>query len=444
MNIKVLFLMFFASLCSFAKGVMQNQIGGVGVTPVAQIAANSMKLGYDSELRMKSLLKSIYTDNQGLYNAEKKTIPSKIYMEIQDAALSETSMATITMLLKLRGAGTLGNGVLIGAEELPTTKSAQIFRNNCRHAVSTPGYGVRKLDAAYLSLYPKHVDNLGDWNKDEEDLEIHQALLETFGETLRWGDTAGVCVPNWNANIYVAGLPNWPRGAHPLYSPNVATYTNRIVAAMLASGGGSLAPIPTQTLNQPNLSGLSNFAMARRITPISLPGAPGGKGYILSISEIGSAFLGDPVWSARNLGSLWIQFNNLDEKLQNWTGALGMYKDMLIVVDPRLATVIPGGSSEPYSLTAGYMWHGDQDLRNRDNTFVREANVLHGAGSVWKWYPEKIHFIEQTDDFGALKAIGTACVRGIGSLVLNQQTPVAGSHEQFSSAVMFTTIPDYV
>lgn len=415
----------------------------IGVNAPAALSAQSQKLGFDSELRMKSLLESIYTDLKGLYNTEKKSIPNAIYMEIQEAALSDTHTATITMLLKLSQTGVYGNAVAIGQEELPTTKAGTIYRNNCRKVVAQPGYGARELDARHLKLYKEHVNNLGDWNKEEEDLEIHQGLLETFGETLRHGDTAAVCVPNWNANMFIAGLDMFDAN-QPVYSSNPATYSNNIVAGILASGGGSLAAIPNQTLNQPVLSNLSNFTLARRITPIRIPGLPGGKGYVMTISEIQAMYLGDPVWSARNLGSLYIQLNNLPEKVQNWTGVLGAYKDLLIVQDVRQSTVLPAGSSAPYSLTAGYMWHGDTDLRNRNNPFIRDVVMVHGAGAVWKWYPQKIHFIDQKDDYGAIEGVGTACVRGIGSLVLDQQTPIAGSHEQFSSVCCLCSMPDYV
>jgi len=439
---KKLINVIFVSFCSFCANLMAQQAGVVGVASPQTLPAQSQKLGFDSELRMKSLLQSIYTDLKGLYNAEDKKIPGKIYMEIENTALSDSHVATITMKLRLRLPGTLGNDIAIGQEELPVTKAGTIYRNNCRKVVSTPGYGVRKLDSDYLGLYKQHINDLADWNKEEEDLEIHQALLETFGETLLNGDTAATCIPNWNANIFIAGLPL--NGGHPVYSSNVATYTSNIVQAILTSGGGALAPIPTQTLNQPNLSNLSNFALAKRITPIAIPGAPGGKGYVLSISEIDAAYLGDPVWSARNLGSLWTASNKLDDKVQNWTGALGMYKDLLLVVDPRLATVLPFGSSAPYALVSGYMWHGDTDRRNRSSVHTRNACVLHGAGAVWKWYPEKLRFIEQLDDYAAIKGIGTECVRGIGSLIFDQQTPGAGTQEQFSSIVCLTSMPDYV
>jgi hypothetical protein len=365
-----------------------------------------------------------------------------IYIVISDATLSDSSAATVTMKLHLRAPGVMGNAIAIGAEELPTTKAARVFRNNCRKVVATPKYGVRKLDQDYLKLYKQHVDDLGPWNKDEEDLEIHQGLVEQVGETLRWGDTAPVCVPNWNANIFVAGLPF--NGAHPVYSTNPAIYTQRIATSVLASGGGSFAPIVNQTLNMPNLSNLSNMAVARRIARLSIPGLPGGKGYILTISELDAVYLGDPVWSARNLGSQYIQFNALNEKVQNWTGVLGAYKDMLIVVDMRLATILFAGSNTPYSMTAGYMWHGDTDLRNRTDPMTRNCCILHGQAPLYKWYPEKIHFINQLDDYGAIEGVGTACVRGIGHMMYDQQVPVAGSHEQFGSIMCLTAMPDYV
>ena len=419
-----------------------NDLGVVGVTPPAILPAQSQKIGFDSELRLKSVLEDIYTDCKGLYNTEKKTMSNGIYMEISDAALSQSNRAVITMRMRFRNPGVMGNAVAIGNEELPTTKAATIFRNNCRKVTANPMYGVRKLDQDYLDLRKSNVDELSVWNKEEEGLEIRQALLETFGETLVSGDTAASCVRNWNKNIFVAGLPL--NGPHPVYSTNPALYTSSIVTAMLASGGGHLAPIVNQTPNQPNLSALSNFALARRIQPLKIPGAPGGQGYVLTISEIQAMYLGDPAWSSRNLGELFLKRDKLHTDVQNWRGVIGMYKDLLIVQDPRLPTLLPSGSSAPFGLTAGYMWHGDTDLRARGNKEARDVAFLHGQGAVWKWYPEKIHFIEQLDDYGIIKGIGTACVRGVGSLVYDQQTPGIGTQEQFSSVAVLFTMPDYV
>ena len=441
-KLQYLFVYLFAVMFSAVKRICLSEVGGVGVNAPPIMPAQSQKVGYDSELRMKSLLQSIYTDLKGHYNTETKKMSNGIYIQIGNDVISDSTRAVITMKLHLRGAGVMGNAIAIGQEEAPVTKAATIYRNNCRKVVSKPGYGVRELDANYLDLYKQHVDDLGPWNKDQEDLEIHQALVEQFGETLRWGDTAAACVPNWNANIFVAGIPL--AGAHPVYSTNPAVYTQRIANAVLASGGGSFAPIVNQTLNMPNLSNLSNFAIARRIARLNIPGLPGNKGYILSISELDAVYLGDPVWSARNLGSQYIQLNRLNERVQNWTGVLGAYKDMLIVQDMRLATILFAGTNTPYSMTAGYMWHGDTDQRNRDNPWTRNCCMLHGQAPLYKWYPQKIRFINQMDDYGAINGVGTQCVRGIGHMMYDQQVPVAGSHEQFGSVMCLTSMPDYI
>ena len=119
-----------------------------------------------------------------------------------------------------------------------------------------------------------------------------------------------------------------------------------------------------------------------------------------------------------------------------------MYKDLLIVVDNRAATVTPSGTSEgSYGMSSGYMWHGDTDRRNRDNPHTRDVAVLHGMGAVWKWYPKKIKFHNEMKDYEMVKGICSSCVRGIGSLIYDQQVPIAGSHEQFSSMAILCGMP---
>jgi hypothetical protein len=380
---------------------------------------------------MKASLQSIYTDLSGHYNTEKKTVPNAIYMKIGDDVLSQSSEAVITMKFPLRNPGVMGDDVAIGTEEGAVTKTCKIYRNNCRKVVSTPGYGTDKLDADYLKLFEKHVDDLAPWNKDQEDLEIHQAIVETFGETLIYGETAGKCIRNFNPNIFIAGL-----GAHnptqPVYNTNPAVYAQNISAAVSAVNGGGGA-----ILDQTALSNLSNFALKKRISRLDIPGIPGGKGYVLTISELQSMYLGDPAWSARNLGNLYLQRTALPEKVMNWPGVIGAYKDLLIVTDLRAPTVLIDGGS----VTAGYMWHGDTDKRHRGISGALDVAALHGRGAVWKWEPEKLHSIKQEDDYGKIKGVGTACVRGIGIPIFDQQVPGVNTHEQFSSVIAFCGMP---
>lgn len=415
---------------------------GVGVNTPTTLDRNSQIKGWDKKLQFKSMLRDIYSNSSGMYNTETKTMPNAIYVTVEKEALEGSVKATITMKKPLSASGVYGNDQLIGNEERPVTKSKTIFRNNFRKAVTTPGYGTRKLEAEAYKLYQRHVDDLGPFNQQQEGLEIRQAFVERFGESLVHGDTAADCVRNFNANIFVCGLPL--RSASPTYSSSVATYTTNIVNRITAAGGGSILPTVGQTLNQPNLSNISNFALARRITPLSIPGLPGGKGYILTFSELQAAYIGDPAWSARNLGTLFKDRSALPDKVQSWDGVLGYYKDLLLVMDPLQPTLNPTGSSSPFGLSTGYVWPGDVDLRYRDDLDVCDTAFLHGVGSIVKWDAEKLHFIRQDDDYEIVQGRGTARVWGIQDPLFDQQTPNMGSWEKYNNVLVICRIPDYV
>ena len=412
----------------------------IGVNAPTQMPTNSIIVGYDKKLQMKSVNADIHTALSGDYNTEKKNIPNAVQMQISEE-INTSTVATITMKLPLSGTGVLGNNFAIGQEERPRTRAVRIFRNDLRKVVTTPGYGVRKLDAKLYRLYEQHVDDLAVWNKEHEGLEIRQALLERFGETLPYGDTAAVCTRNWNMNMFVCGLPL--RDASPTYSATTATYTTNIVAKINESGGGDIkTPHVGQTLNQPNLSNISNYCLSRNISRLKIPGLPGGEGLIATFSELQATYLGDAAWSARNLGALYLSKASLPEKVMNWPGVLGAYKDLLLVVDVRQPTLDITGTSQPHGLSGGYMWMGHNDSRNRDQDTVCDTVFILGKGAYINWYPEKLHHIQQLDDYGKIKGHGTALVRGLQTPHYTDENGL--NPEQFTSAVALCRLPEYV
>jgi hypothetical protein len=414
------------------------------------LSPQSRKVGLETELQIKSVPRSIYTALKGLYNAKQQNMPSGIYMKVNEVALRNAWRARITLLERLSGAGVMGGRQAIGEEEQPSTKVAEVYHNNCRKVVSVPGYGIEKLHAEYLNLFEKFIDQLADWNREQEDLEIHQALLETYGETLLHGETSsivdpydptagsGPCAPRWNPNVFVAGL-----GAHnqPDYDLSVNTHTQNILTSLGQTPGGNGTFLDTDAL-----SNLSNYALLKRIEPLDIPGAPSGKGYVLTISELQAMYIGDPNWSVKNLGSLFVQKTGLNDKIMNWPGVIGMYKDLLLVVDHRTPTVTRTGST---ALNAGYIKHGNIDERNRDQMStgdVFDVAILHGRGAVVKWEPEPLHSIKQDDDYQKINGVGTACVRGIQIPLYWRNIENKGSDppEQFTSAVVLCAMPGEV
>ena len=415
---------------------------GVGVLPPQQLAANSIIRGYDKELRMKSALDDIYEDVSGMYVLEKEQVPNAIRMIVDKTEKAKSNNVTITMMLKLGGDGVYDPDMLIGTENIVATRSFTIYYNIVRKAVTTPGYGPDYQDAKPYGLYEKWVDQLALWNKEHHGWSIRQTVLEQYGESLVHGRTVPFCQRNWTPNILVAGR-GW-RQMQVAYNTNRANYTTAVVNSIVASGGGSLSPLITQTLNAPNLTNGNNLALDNRIEQLQIAGLPGGKGWICTMGEIQAAYLGDATWSQRNLGSLYIAKAALPEKVQNWRGVMGVYKNFLLVLDMMQPTLIVSGTSEPWGMTAGYVEPGDNDQRQRQNSLTRDTVFILGKAAVVDWQKEALRFVRQTDDYEYVDGRGTSVCEGVQMPIYDQQVPVAGSHEQYSSMVMICGLPDYV
>ena len=96
---------------------------GVGVLAPTALDTNSLRVGYDKQLRMKSVPEDIYTALSGLSKpAENKSIPQAIYTTVEAEALNGSNSAVVTMKKPLTAAGVFGNNVAIGNEERPVTK----------------------------------------------------------------------------------------------------------------------------------------------------------------------------------------------------------------------------------------------------------------------------------------------------------------------------------
>ena len=286
-------------------------------------------------------------------------VPDAIRMKLNSAALAESNNVTVTMMMELGGMGIYDPNSAVGRENRVQTKTLKVYHNIMRKVLTTPGYGNEARDAKPYSLYEKFVDQLAKWNKQHHGLSIRQALHEQFGESLVHGRTLAASQRNWSPNILVAGLDR--RVMQVAYNTNRAAYTTDIVNRIQTSGGGSLNPLVTQTLNMPNLTNAQILAIANRIEPLSLP-VPGGKGWVLTMSEIQAGYFGDPTWSTRNLGSLYQGKAALSEKAMSWPGVMGIFKKFLLVEDLLQPTYIVSGSSEPWGMTAGYMLPGTDNV----------------------------------------------------------------------------------
>ena len=166
------------------------------------------------------------------------------------------------------------------------------------------------------------------------------------------------------------------------------------------------------------------------------------------VSELQSTIFADPTWSANTGGAVWIQRNELPDRIQKWHGIIGKFEgtigaDIYVVTDPKCPTLIPSGTAAPFGLRSGYVWMGDVDRRQRNNPNVRDACFLLGQAAVAKWDAEPLHFITQDDDYDKIEGHGVAGVRGIQRVEFDQQSPDATSREYYGSLVVVMARPNY-
>jgi len=411
----------------------------MAILGLAQLSAASLIQGFDRRLRRRAVLADPYVNKKGLFVNNQKGIPNGMYMEVADVALTGANTATVTMKLPLTGLPVVGNTRLTGTEEAPSTKAGVLYRNNYGKTVRTEKYGVRYVDQEAYGLYKEHVNDLGDWAAQYEGLEIRMALCEVFSYNLQFGDTAATCVPSLNSNIFVAGRTIAQQAA---WDPSLTTYTNAVANNMLQAGGGSMTPTNAQAASFRLFQNLAMFAQRRLMWPMDI----GGKqAFCFVVSPLFAQMYADPTWQGSG-GAQWIQFTQLQKEVQNWYGIHGTYHssigvDIHIVVDPKHPTVLPSGTAAPFSLTFGYVWPGDVDLRNLDNPNTRDVNILLGRGAVMKWDAQKLHFVQQDDDYFRIMGNGIHGVRGIQQLRFNN---IAGTAlEYYGSSLVLTARPTY-
>lgn len=400
-------------------------------TQLANIDPTAPIVKYSAELRRMAIPKSIYTNLRAkytIYKGQAMAIPNAIYSVISAQDRANANSINVLMKPPIRANILRGRAMALTTEVGPTLLNAQLYRNNYRFVVEDePGYGEDKIDAAPYRLYQTHVQDLSPHAAAEEDLEIHMSLLESFGWNLMAGSTVNVCPAQWNRNFYVV---NCPMANQPAFNPVYATYTNNIVSAIDRAAGGNglgssnFVQTAAQMLNGNQLDSALRWAHRRRMIPLTIAGRAA---YVLTISMLQAQRFSDPAFTD-SMGSRWVQYNNLSSEVQKWYGIIGKWQsavgaDVYIVVDDRLATLLPSGTAAPFGLAPGYMWPTDVDLRNLDNPLVRDACVLHAMGSIVKLEPEAMHLIEDTYDYGIRNGKGYAGNRGIQQLQFDT-TPV--------------------
>ena len=400
------------------------------ITGLSQLPAASRVTGYDKKLRMRATLKDIYVNLPGLYSRSERSLPNTVYMKVDEAANAANNNINITMKLPLTGNVVTGNTRLLGTEKAPETKTGTLYRNNYKYAVRTETYNTRKLDQQQYGLYDQHVKDLGLHSAQHEGKQIRQALLKRYPDDMLAGDLLGVISKLWNPHVFVQGLND---ADQPSYDSTNQTYIDNIADAMYEVND-AWTQSQSGAANFRMLNKIALRALDKKIMPLEIDG---NDAFILTMSPLQASIYTDPVLTGTH-GAVWTDFNRLSDTVQNWYGCIGKFKtsigvDIYIVVDPKCATVLPGGSAAPWTLTPGYVDEGDVDNRNLSNSKTRDVGVLLGKGALCNWEPEKLHMVKHEDDYGRILGTGYAGTRGIQMLTFDSPTKTDTSIEYYGS-----------
>ena len=379
----------------------------MSVTPINRLAANSIKVTYDTRLQARVNIMDIYTMKTGTYNRENQSWPEDaIIMSVKD---DKSTHQIITLKDPLTLPGVYGQNQAVGTEEDVNTRDLHVYQANYRKVINRPGYGTRYMEAEAYKLYDRHETDLTEWGKEEKGFKLRHGFLEQFSPNLvdPASDSSANCAVNWHPNIFIpTALPQ----QQPVYSANNATYTNNLVGSLIATGG--LGQLATRILTATVCEDLSNWLLFKRIKRLKIPQVTTGSGFVVTVSELQAAMLSNPIFATNNLGNLWYARNRIPELIQKWPGVIGTYNDMVIVCDFRQPTIFGSGSSQPYSATAGYMVWGSRDLRNRDQVGIKDTCFVHGADSLIEVEGEKVHYISDEFDYKFHEGYGIAGVSG--------------------------------
>lgn len=312
----------------------------------------------------------------------------------------------------------------IGNEETIRTKFMNAYFNEYSHAVTGFKYGIHAHEAKPYKIYNENMDFatnlLADYVQELKGLYRRQALLERYSQNLTQSPHS--LTQRWNPNWYIKNLLD---SQQPTYNTNNVTFQNNIITALQTAGTGINA-----ALDHHYMLALKNRAKQLRIEPLVIGGM---KKYIFTVpSEQAVWFRSMDI--AGSGGGYWKDYTYLNEKGIMFDGLIGEYDGIICVEDERAPTLTISGSAAPFTLTANYMFMGNNDQRDETAT-ARQVGFLLGRGPLVEWEPVKVH--HEYDDYNYKKWMGKGAFGMTGDQLrmYDQTTPNNASIQQHSSIV---------
>lgn len=339
------------------------------------------KVANDSKLRQDLVRPSIFTALKAAFKmAGDQLVINKpgIMLDVSNVGKQQMAQSVrLAMAMPLSGIPYYGSDTPLNNEDETELYYAELYYNDIRKAVKMYTYGYEFNDTEYLNINAGYNSMLSDYLAELFDLRCQQALLLGHDDAIAGTGIAKARM--WNKNWWI---PNYTSNA-PSYDSTALTRaagavdTKGYYSAATYSGATSMAEnigdalteaagvgaTSNAVLNSDHMAGMVDYIQDQHIVdPIMLDGVPS---VVMKIPVRVKSYLMNPNLSG-SLGSAFqsvAQYKSSERSIL--PGEFGrIYDYVVLVTDPRCATLTLSGADGSWALKPGYIYPGNWDKRN--------------------------------------------------------------------------------
>lgn len=421
-----------------AGSVPPNMATGVDETTsrpytMAQMDVESLTQEFvDTNLQIQSTLSDPYVSNMAdvipTFDG-KVQIPDAITARITaDGGNRSVKLPVIDPLRGNPRAGTQEEQV--GYEIGVKVRFIEAFYNEYSQAIGKLGYGVNFNHLQKLRIFDQSTPLISKYFQEIVGRWCREAGLQTV--TYEMTKPGCGVAQHWNPNIVIANTDPFDQ---PAYNATLATMTANILTVMQGADtgtNGSYANLSIEFLDM-----IGTYAETKkRIRKIPVPG---GEGYALVLPSTQVDLIASMTGA---LGNMWRDVSSFsNQEKMTFPGLVGMYKDLVIIRDPRFATVEADYSGG--TITPTYVQPGNDDQRelrvyDASTNPTWSCGMLLGAGALLDWEPRALHYEDESGNYGKRLGMGAFGERGITLGIAKSDTKVANVENNSSIALFFT------
>ena len=356
---------------------------------------------WDNKLRMESMTRDVFSDFEGTFKDNKKTLPSGIVMNAKLPPSART--LTVGLLRNLDGAGVTGRTDQIGEEIDQVTKEVLLFSNDVSQAVNTERYGIDAHDKAAYRIIEAVQPQLSRWHQEIKGRYIREALLERYSINLTVAPISRT--KRFNENILVTGVT---LANQPVYDSTASDYEENI--------GDAMTTMSTNAFDVALLNAAQEFTVATK----TLEPRANGR-YIFLVPSNQAVLLKDPA-ATTSISGLFKDSHVIEAATNAYRQYLGSWGIFDLFEDTRAPLIARTGSDGSFVITAFYKGAGaDDDRTPLPAGTLADVGFILSDGAVSIAQHDALHFEEEIQNYKKVIGVGAFAGYGANRLVFDDE-----------------------